>query len=138
LKIHGVERVAATLSLKPTGASAMLVSGRVKARVVQTDVVTLEPVAQAIDEEVDLTLVPAEERHRRPAPIVDIDAPEADEDTFSNGRIDLGDIVSEHVALALDPYPRAAGVEFEEIVEDAPGPADSPFAALSKLKRDPD
>ena len=52
---------------------------------------------------------------------------------IENGRIDLGAVTAEFLALGLDPYPRKPGVAFES----GPGrdPADSPFAALAKMKK---
>ncbi len=35
-------------------------------------------------------------------------------DPIIDGRVDLGAIVAEFLALGLDPYPRKPGVEFEE------------------------
>ena len=37
-----------------------------------------------------------------------------------NGRIDLGQLAAEFLALGLDPYPRKPGVEFAPVVEDFP------------------
>jgi uncharacterized metal-binding protein YceD (DUF177 family) len=57
----------------------------------------------------------------------DLDAP----DPIVNGRIDLGALTAEFLALGLDPYPRKPGAAFEA----GPEPErDSPFAALKSLK----
>jgi hypothetical protein len=53
-------------------------------------------------------------------------------DEIVNGKIDLGAVVAEFLALGLDPYPRKPGVDF-----DYKDPADAEhntFAALGKLK----
>ncbi len=39
-------------------------------------------------------------------------------DPIVNGRIDLGQLAAEFLALGLDPYPRKPGVEFAPVVED--------------------
>lgn len=53
-----------------------------------------------------------------------------------DGKIDLGDIAIEQIALKLDNYPRISGETFvfkpDFDVNDKP---DNPFAALSKLKK---
>jgi uncharacterized metal-binding protein YceD (DUF177 family) len=112
------------------------VRGTLAASVVQTDVVTLEPIAQDVAEEIDVTLMRAEGPAPRPRrPEILVDAVEADgPDLYRNGRIDLGAIVGEHLALGLDPYPRAPGVDFPGHVEDDPEADPSPFAALANLK----
>ena len=47
-----------------------------------------------------------------------------------NGRIDLGALTAEFLALGLDPYPRKPGVAFEPHEEAA----EKPLAALHRLK----
>ena len=59
-------------------------------------------------------------------------------DVYRDGRIDLGAIVAEHLALGLDPYPRSPGVAFDGHIEDDPAADPSPFAALAALKSDKD
>jgi uncharacterized metal-binding protein YceD (DUF177 family) len=107
------------------------VTGRVVGRVSQTCVVTLEPFESEIAEDVDLTF--AEERDNLSEEEIErrkIDPP----DEIVDGKIDLGAVMTEFLALGLDPYPRKPGVDFEPITDDKA--EDSPFAALGKLRRD--
>ncbi len=66
------------------------------------------------------------------------------------GRIDIGELVAQNLSLALEPYPRKEGVEFTPILEDVgpdtlsltedtppEPPRQNPFAALSRLKKQP-
>jgi uncharacterized protein len=136
LGIPGIEELAGEFDVRPRAGGVIAVTGEVAAKVVQQCVVTLEPVRQRVRETVELMLVPAEggvgfQRGGADAPQ---DEPES-LDTFRYGRIDLGAIVAEHLALGLDPYPRKTGAEFAGHTEDA-GPEASPFAALAALKRD--
>jgi hypothetical protein len=110
------------------------VRGRLSASVVQTDVVTLEPVRQEVTEDIDLTLLRADATWPglKPGELVDASEPDGP-DLYHNGRIDLGVIAAEHLALGLNPYPRAPGIEFPGHVEDDPVEDPSPFAALAKL-----
>jgi hypothetical protein len=57
-------------------------------------------------------------------------------DPIINGRIDLGALACEFLALGLDAYPRKPGAEFAPIIEDAGDDKPKPFAALAKLKKD--
>lgn len=60
--------------------------------------------------------------------------------------IDLGEVLAEQLALALDPHPRAPGVEFAGASYGGPGggaddgddeeEAENPFAVLKRLKRE--
>lgn len=101
------------------------VSGRMHAEVVQACVVSLEPVAQALDETFEVRFAAG----ARADAATDPDAPEP----LEGDTIDIGAIVADHLSLALDPFPRAPGVEYQP----APEPAEAkpnPFAALEQLK----
>ena len=59
-------------------------------------------------------------------------------DPAVDGKIDLGEVLTEQLALSLEPYPRAPGASFAAINpgdEGEPPPATGPFAALAKLKK---
>ncbi len=88
-------------------------------------VVTLEPFRSEISDEVERYFLPGAS---------EADA-SADVDPFSDGVIELGEVVVESLSLALDPYPRKPGVTFE--AGDATteeGKEQSPFAALASLR----
>lgn len=132
LSIPAVGPLRARLHVARHGRSGLRVTGEVKGRVVQTCVVTLEPVDQEIAEEIDTIYAPED------SPILNIEltpeelaSEESDIEPMAQGSIDLGGLVLEHVALGLDPYPRKQGVEFESVKEDE---EPSPFAALSRLR----
>ncbi|MFZ1815777.1 MAG: DUF177 domain-containing protein [Rhizobiaceae bacterium] len=117
------------------------VAGQVRASVEQPCVVTLEPVLQAIDTPFRARFIPADSRiARRQADhtgelLLD---PEGDDipDSFSGDTIDIWPVVSEHLALEIDLFPRAAGAELAEPAphDDNEPARESPFAALRKLK----
>ncbi len=137
LGIPDVTALSAEIEVRPVGGQAMSVRGHLTAEVVQTDVVTLDPVTQAVSEAIDVTLMPASHAPRSKATELFVDVEEADgPDLYHNGRIDLGVIAAEHLALGLDPYPRAPDTAFSGYVEDDPASAPSPFAALAGLKKD--
>ena len=103
------------------------VTGRVRATVTQTCVVTLEDFDSEIDEKVAVDF--------SPGPDVSALAEGAGDDLpdpISDGMIDLGALTAEFLALGLDPHPRKPGVEFSYDGEGAG--EESPFAALGKLK----
>jgi len=129
----------ADFDVEPKSGGRVQVTGRVRARVGQTCVVTLDPIESEIDEEVDLTFAPEAEARRledlieegqddEVAPEV-ADPPEA----IVNGIIDLGRIATDALFLAIDPYPRKPGAVFETDIA-APDPEDHPFAALKALQ----
>jgi hypothetical protein len=135
LDLAAIAELTADLDLRPVAGRAFSVRGSLRAVVVQTDVVTLDPVAQDVLEPIEVTLMPEESIVPKARKDVLVDVGEENgPDLYRNGRIDLGVIVSEHLALGLDPYPRAAETEFAGHVEDGPASNPSPFAALARLK----
>ncbi|WP_372422151.1 YceD family protein [Salinarimonas chemoclinalis] len=104
------------------------VTGVVRGRVTRTCVVTLEPFEAQITEEVDVDFAPASEpASEEEAALRAIDPP----DEIVDGRIDLGALTAEFLALGLDPYPRKPDAAFEPVIEDADV---SPFAGLKSMK----
>ena len=135
LAVPEIRALRAVLLVRPVPGRAFTVRGKVEATVVQTCVVTLEPFPSSVEEEVDVTLMRAEDLDpaRRGRDEL-VDAAESDgPELFHAGRIDLGVIAGEHLAIGLDPYPRAPGVTFAGHIEDDADAA-SPFAALAELK----
>ena len=136
LHLPAIRTLSAHLHIKGSPARVH-VTGRVKAAIVQTCVVTLEEFESALEEDVAVTFrapVTGEKEFDPGEEIeADLDAP----DELVGDRIDLGAITAEFLALGLDPYPRKPGVAFEE------GPASqedeaagSPFAGLARLRKD--
>jgi len=136
--VRGMPSARASFDLSPRSGGRVQVRGRVQARVAQTCVVTLEPLENDIDEEVDLIFAPVEQipEFAEPADSDEVyemvDPPEP----IENGAIDLGRLATDMIYLAIDPYPRKAGAVFEHKVTAA-DPEDHPFAALKALKTDP-
>jgi hypothetical protein len=138
LGLAALERLRLRGELMPAGADGWRIEGRLTADLVQACVVTLEPVAQRIDQAVARDYVP-EAAYRPPAEI-DLD-PDAEDDPDPFDRvIDPGLLAIESLALALDPYPRVADVPPAEYQAAPPGAAPladgdlKPFAKLAVLK----
>lgn len=126
--IPAVNRLEATLLLRPEPGGSVAVSGRLSAEVVQECVVTLEPVTQALEEAVSLRILGPEE-----VPSDDPDSP--DEILAEGDAADLGEAIAEQLSLALDPYPRAPGAALPGGEDGEEPPASGPFAALSALRK---
>jgi len=125
---------------KAGGGGCLHLTGRLRANVTQTCVVSLDPVEACLDVPVEVEFWPAplvEELERsaeEPGTLGLLDWPEA----VVDGRIDLGPVIYESLATALDPYPKREGVSFDwsqgspqEAGQDKSGP----FAPLAALKR---
>lgn len=143
LELQAIDRLVATLRLRRLASGLIEVLGEIESDVVQTCVVTLEPVPAKIRERLRLTLGDAE-----PAPMlgeIDIEFDASDPpEPIVDGVIDLGALVAEQLSLALEPYPRKEGAEVPqefapnstEVDVLATSPATrKPFAGLDKLKK---
>lgn len=137
--ILGCEALSAQLTFaQEDGGRRVVATGRMAAKVVQACVVTLEPVAETIDEPLSLlfldeALIEADAE----VTITEDDLANDDPvpDPIVRGHFDAGAAVAEHLALALDPYPRKAEAVFEPpTVVDAEPPKRNPFAALRVLQ----
>jgi hypothetical protein len=137
--LRGVLWASASLDVTPESGGRVHVTGRVRARIGQTCVVTLDPIENEIDEPIDLVFAPPEQIPELSA-LVD-EAAESDTEIpdppepIINGVIDLGRLATDAVFLAVDPYPRRPDAVFEPLVVAA-DPLDHPFAALKALQID--
>jgi uncharacterized metal-binding protein YceD (DUF177 family) len=131
--LNALPQLEAGFDLTRQGSGGLHVSGRVAATVVQTCVVTLEPVESLIDEAVDLTFQPEAAPGGATSGFHTADADDPP-DALRDGVVDLGAVATEFLLLGIDPYLRKPGVAF-----DAPAtgdPSSRPFAALAALKKD--
>jgi hypothetical protein len=139
--LREVLSASASLDLALMREGRVHVIGRVKARIGQTCVVTLDPIESDIDEAIDLIFAPPDQIPAL-ADLVD-DGVESDAEIpdppepIVAGMIDLGRLATDALLLGVDPYPRKRGVIFEPPAVPA-DPEDHPFAALKVLRGDPD
>ncbi len=131
--LDAVDAFTAKIELRKLSPTRFALDADLVADIVQSCVVTLEPVRTRIERKFsrDLHLTP-QARH----PVKEIDIAPVDEDgreEIASLRYDLAVPVLEELALAIEPYPRAPGVAFEPPPD--PDAAElHPFAALRSLK----
>jgi len=142
LGILACEALQLTYRITPLSRKRWRLRGELEAKVVQACIVTLDPVTQLVREPVSAIFDPAVTQPSEDAPGADIsiDPDEDDIEPLLNGRIELGSLTYETLAVSLDPYPRSpdatedasAGVS-SDAVED--GDDAGPFAVLESLKK---
>lgn len=132
--VLALDKLSATVILRRKAGNLVRVRGRLQADVVQACVVSLEPVPAHLEEEFELVYAPEDQRD--PAEVVvDMDVEDPPE-VIVDGVIDIGEATAEHLALALDPFPRAPGAQFEGGEEEPESPPKAnPFASLAGLKK---
>lgn len=151
LNLLALEGLSAHLKIERlSGGMVVHVKGRMSANVTQACVVSLEPVPSRVEEEFEGWFADQDNavmlaKARRERQNADGEAPMLEEkddpEPIVNGHIDLGELVTQYLSLALDPYPRAPGVgsgedEGPAVYGDNPGAElrRNPFAALKDWK----
>lgn len=139
-----VKALSATFQVLRWKRDGVRIKGRVTAEIVQACVVTLDPVESHIDEPIEVIFVPEGSKLAR-LPVatdtgemlLDPEGPDAPE-VFTGDTIDAGAVAAEHVALAIDPYPRKPDTAFAGHIEssDEDDRKPSPFAVLKDWKKD--
>src|SRR5262249_33906049 len=95
----------------------VVVEGRLRGKIVQACILTLDPVTQELDEAFRIVFKRnlAEERDPESGESLlsaQSDAPEP----LAGNLLDIGEIVAEQLSLAADPYPRRPGVKLEDVL----------------------
>jgi len=143
-KIGGLREIlsaSAAFDMRLKSGGRVHVQGRVRARVGQICVITLDPIENEIDEPIDLIFGPVEQIPQL-SDLVD-DAAQSDEEIpdppepIADGVIDLGRLATDALFLAIDPYQRKPDAVFQPTPE-AVDPEDHPFAALKALRPEGD
>jgi uncharacterized metal-binding protein YceD (DUF177 family) len=134
LQVPAVNYFEADIKLKFQKKRGILdVSGQVRAGLGLISVISLEPFDR--DYKTDFTLTfdtnATYEQIRELDEDIEADIP----DIVIGGRIDLGDIAIEQLALVMEDHPRQDGEEFSPLIEDDAPLRENPFAILSKLKK---
>jgi uncharacterized metal-binding protein YceD (DUF177 family) len=137
--LEAIGRLEGNLAVVRAGAGAKA-TGRLVADVVQSCVVSGEPVPAHVEEALDLRFEPLDEGREE----IELEADALDVMPVEGDAIDLGEALAQALAVALDPYPRAApevlakvrrllmSEEEAEAQEAAAKAAANPFAALKK------
>jgi len=139
--LRDLPRLEANFDVTRHGVSGLHVTGRVSATVGQNCVVTLEPLANEIDEDIDLLFASPPPPVARKAGNNDVsEEPIAkpkrswnEPEPLLGGVVDLGALATEFLILGLDPYPRKPGAVFQPPQDVKPDPG--PFAALAGLTK---
>lgn len=138
LGLQSIDAFDIKISATPWRGSGARFEASFSADIVQTCVVSLDPVPAHVSDSFEVRFLPASMLEDAKAGeelevSVDDDAPEPLGGPTGTS-FDAGDIVVQYLSLALDPYPRSpdAVIPEEATLADEP----SPFAALAALKSD--
>ncbi|HKF71139.1 MAG TPA: DUF177 domain-containing protein [Stellaceae bacterium] len=103
-----LDRLEAEIRLQRLAGGMVRLNGRLAADAVQACVVSLEPVASVLEQDFTVLYGPTE-----PGKSVMVNLETDEAEVFDGDAIDIGEAVTQQLALALDPYPRAPGASLE-------------------------
>ncbi len=146
-----VESAQASVTVQRVSGGLIHAMGIIRADLTQSCVVSLGPVPAKIEDEFegwfgdkDKALSFAKARNEREAKKahteLEILEESVDPEPIVNGKIDLGELATQYLSLALDPYPRAEGVSSQYIVPEGDKDKEgaelrrNPFEALKDWK----
>ena len=137
LELIELSELDSEVTITRRGPTRVRVDAKLAAVVVQSCVITLEPVPATVEESFTQEFVYATSASdgvangKREVWVEPGDEPEV----LTDDRLDVGELVTQILSLALDPYPRKQGASFVGVQtgENAPTTA---FAALAELKID--
>lgn len=142
----GLPDFSARVSVDRKPGGQIIVDGRLKGRVVQACILSLDPVTQELDDSFRLVFAENVTEDRDPESGEALlnaqgDAPEP----LESNMLDVGEIIAEQLSLTADPYPRRPGIKLEDVLpkpkggarRSAPEPRRHPFAGLAALKDKP-
>lgn len=161
LELVSLKRLEAEFVLRRRKDGILQVTGSLEAELEQPCVISLEPVPALVQDSFEEFFI---EETTRPLARKEVEVLAPDDmaedvpEPVDNGIIDLGELVTQNLSLAMDPFPRKDGVEIPAewrgtdpddpdaaLAEDVPAPnpasapepgekRPSPFAILAQLK----
>lgn len=139
LRVPAVGRLACAGTIRRSVGGRFRLDGAFAALVTRECVVTLEPFEAEVRDGFVVWLTD------NPADVIETDevfvAPDEEEDieAIHDGMVDVGEIATQYLALALDPHPRRPEASLDDLEYAQPIDDESastgPFAALDRLRR---
>ncbi len=137
LDFQGIRKLRFEGKLVPDGKSDWVLTARLGATIIQSCVVTLDPVTTRIDTDIRRAY---RADFKDPDTANEVEMPEDDTEEALPATLNLADVMIEALSIAAPDFPRADGVELENTTFAAPGVAPlsdddvKPFAGLQALK----
>lgn len=152
LLVESVEDASASVTLQRVGGGVIQAIGTVCAEVTQNCVVSLVPVTASVEDQfegwfgdktnaISFTKARTEREAKKGHIEAEVLDESVDPEPIIGGMVDIGELATQYLSLAIDPYPRAEGVTAEFVAEPPPAkPGEgsslrkNPFEALKDWK----
>jgi uncharacterized metal-binding protein YceD (DUF177 family) len=136
LEVESVEKFTSVVALRKLAMNRYRYDAQLACDLIQSSVVTLEPLRTHVEESFTRELHVAHRLRRNIAGDEELTLAAGDDNApeeIESSKYDLAGPLLEELSLALDPYPRAPGEAFKP-PEPSDGGPENPFAVLKKLK----
>lgn len=145
-ELVSIDSLKAELTISTASNGEVTVRGPMTAEIVQNCVATLEPVPELVEDTIEVLFSPHVSEDDLPSDPDDLEDLSEEElmalldqpEPLVDGKIDLGEVVAQFLAVVMNPYPRKEGAELpaavktEEEADEEKRP--NPFAQLAGLK----
>lgn len=144
--VLSISEFSAQLNVKSWHKDGVRVSGSLNASLIQSCIITLDPVAEHINAQIDAVFVPTSSKLAKPRInaetrelIIEAEGDDVPE-LFELPNLDVGAVVAEFFALELNPYPKSPDADVSNAALDPqddnaqPDVKENPFAALAKIR----
>ncbi|MEG8099245.1 DUF177 domain-containing protein [Candidatus Liberibacter brunswickensis] len=121
--VISVENWSADVKLSAWKKVGVRMSGKVCAKIIQACVITLDSVQSEVEDSVSCIFVPSSSKFFYPNGDISgkknvVEARELDILPFSDdGIIDIGAVIADFTAVAINPYPKKEGVIFSDVYD---------------------
>lgn len=138
-ELQAVDSFVAKLEVSAWKKGGIKVVGTVDALIVQSCVVTLEPITAKISEDVSGMFLPEGSKLAVPARnaegeiLLDAEGDDAPE-LFSGDIVDVGKLAEEFFAMGIDPYPRKSGADVKSVLGEDEEPRGPLYEKLKQLQ----
>lgn len=148
LDLVDIQNFEVDVEIKKAGAQSYRLKGRVSADIVQNCIVTLERLNSSLQEDIDTRFLPAFPKHAKPnesqeiTETIDINPLEqSDTEGIVDNVLNVGKVIYETFATAIEPYPRKNDVSFEwddplNQDDDIKKNSNNPFAVIKEWQKD--
>ncbi|WP_336081066.1 YceD family protein [Thalassospira sp. CH_XMU1448-2] len=145
-ELVSIDSLTAELTISTASNGEVTVRGPMNAKIVQNCVATLEPVPEVIEDTVEVLFSPHVSEEDLPSNPDDLEDLSEEElmalldqpEPLVDGKIDVGEVVAQFLAVAMNPYPRKEDAELPTSVKTEEEAAEekrpNPFAQLAGLK----
>ncbi|MEM7751436.1 MAG: DUF177 domain-containing protein [Pseudomonadota bacterium] len=133
LAVTRCDLVSCSYDVKALHGNRFKASGLIRATFEQVCVVTLDPIEQSLEIDLNVEFWPSSQLGSLTE---EYDEPDRDDpEPIVDGQLEIGRVVYELLAANIDPYPRSPDAELERSSSNGKGDEpDNPFAVLADLK----